>query len=170
MSQLHVDAHVLEGFEGLVSEQWLIAIVRVTLASEHTGDEDGISVVIADDAVVRDLNRRHRGLDENTDVLSFSFAHQGEYYGERKPDVGSGGESDFVLPPGQISSLGEVIISYPMAQRQAEQSGHSVQRELAFLLTHGVLHLLGHDHEEPDEEAAMTRAQDRVLAQVWDEE
>ena len=61
-----------------------------------------VSVVIADDEVVRELNRQHRGLDENTDVLSFSFTHEGEYYGEEERDK-SETDIDFVLPPSETT-------------------------------------------------------------------
>ena len=126
-----------------------------------------VSVVIADDQVVRELNRQHRGLDENTDVLSFSFTHEGEYYGEedrsaRETDI------DFVLPrtENDDASLGEIIISYPQTCRQAERDGHPVDRELTVLLVHGVLHLLGYDHEEPDDEAVMKAATARAMQQL----
>ena len=137
------------------------------LESESCDPHTHVSVVIADDQVVRELNRRHRGLDENTDVLSFSFTHEGEYYGEedrsaRETDI------DFVLPPTESNdaSLGEIIISYPQTRRQAERDGHPVDRELTVLLVHGVLHLLGYDHEEPDDEAVMKAATARAMQQL----
>ena len=162
MTAYGVSISVLEEFEGDVSEQWLRRVVEEALAAGSAAPESQASVLIADDGLVRDLNARHRGLDENTDVLSFSFAHPGEYYG----DGGAGFEppQDFVLPPGQDHSLGDVIISYPQARRQAAQSGHTVDEELAVLLVHGILHLLGHDHGEPEEEAAMKRIESQVLA------
>ncbi len=166
VSTLDVSVQIQEGFDHLVSEQWLRRIAQDALAVGPAGTEDGASVVIADDEVVRDLNRRHRGLDENTDVLSFSFAHGGGYHGDRPPWPEPNEEIDFVLPPGQHACLGEVIISYPQAERQATCSGHSIEMELAILLVHGVLHLLGYGHEDPEEEAVMKRAEARVLAQV----
>lgn len=166
MCPFDVSVHVLEGFESLVSAEWLKQVAEQALAVEAPGPGARLNVVIADDAVVRDLNKRHRGLDENTDVLSFSFIHRGEYLGEHEPRSHRDEETDFVLPPGEEKSLGEVIISYPQALRQAEQSGHPIAEELALLLTHGVLHLLGHDHEEPKEEAAMKRTESEVLARV----
>ena len=169
MSPFDVSVQVLEEFDGLVSAQWLRRIAEITLAVGASRPEDTLSVIVADYDVVRGLNKQHRGLDENTDVLSFSFSHQGEYYGERELRSEDSEEIDFALPPGQEPSLGEVIISYPQAQRQADQSGHSVERELAVLLTHGVLHLLGHDHEGLKEEEAMKRIEAQVLGQVLGE-
>ena len=137
------------------------------MESESCDPNTHVSVVIADDEVVRELNREHRGLDEDTDVLSFSFTHEGEYYGEEEravpePDIA------FVLPPSENddTALGEIIISYPQTCRQAEQAGHAVGQELTVLLVHGVLHLLGYDHEEPDDEAVMKAATARAMRQM----
>ena len=79
-----------------------------------------------------------------------------------------GADFDFVLPPGENEdvSLGEIIISYPQTCRQAEQAGHPVGQELTVLLVHGVLHLLGYDHEEPDDEAVMKAATARAMGQM----
>ena len=164
MSAIDVSVRVLERFEGLVSVQRLSRIAQHALSVGSAENEASVSVVIAGDDLVRDLNKRYRGLDEITDVLSFSFTRQGEYYGESEPRPQVAEESTFVLPPGEEDSLGEVIISFPQAQLQADESGHSVDEELALLLAHGVLHLLGHDHAEPEEEAVMRRLEDQVLA------
>jgi len=166
MSSLAVSVRVLEQFDGLVSVRWLRRIAEDTLSVASDWNESRLSVVIADDDVLKDLNKRYRGLDEITDVLSFSFTHHGAYYGEGDRWPRGGEESIFVLPPGEEDSLGEVIISYPEAQRQADQSGHSVEEKVALLLAHGVLHLLGHDHVEPEEEAVMRRLEDKVLAEL----
>lgn len=166
MSPFDVRVQVFDEFDGGVSGDWLRQIAEATLALESRDPEASLSVVIANDQVVRGLNRRHRGLDENTDVLAFSFTHQGEYYGRRGPSPPPTDEEEFALPPGEQNSLGEVIVSYPQAQRQAALSGRPMDVELAVLLAHGVLHLLGHDHQGPGEEAAMRRIEDRVLARV----
>ena len=182
-SQGRISIHVFEEYEGLLSEEWLRHVAGCTLAlatgspatrllgtpapdSEGPRVDSGVEVVVADDATVRDLNRRHRGLDENTDVLSFSFDRHGQYYGEERPPQERHDGTDFVLPPGNLPGLGEVIISYPQAVRQAKKSGHSANRELALLLAHGILHLLGYDHESPEEEAAMKAQEASVFAQV----
>ena len=167
-----VTIYIFDEFEGLVSENWLRSVAEFTLAldSEGSNKRNGLGVVLADDGTVRDLNRRHRGLDETTDVLAFSFHHQGEYHGdEEAPSQWSQGV-DFVTPPGEGAGLGEVVISYPRAARQAEASGYTVRQEVAHLLAHGVLHLLGYDHVERGEEAAMKAKEARVLAQVLADE
>ena len=156
----------------LVEADWLRRAAESALTQrgglpEKATDSLALSVVVADDETVRDLNRRHRGLDEVTDVLAFSFHHEGEYYGEGRADLQV---DDFVLPPEGASGLGEVVISYPQASRQAESSGHSQERELAALLIHGVLHLLGHDHTDRSDEAVMRERERSALAQVLSSE
>jgi probable rRNA maturation factor len=169
MTAFEVSVHVFPEFEGLVSSPWLRGVAERALSLESQEAGSRLSVVLAAAGAVRELNRQHRGLDESTDVLSFSFTHHGEYYGEAPRDAEPAGGLEFVLPPGQSEPLGEVVISYPTARVQADGAGHSIEKELELLLTHGVLHLLGHDHEEPGEEAAMSRAQQRVLAQALPE-
>ena len=167
MRDFRIDVQVFDEFKNVVSEGHVLEAVSAVLESESCDPHTQVSVVIADDDVVRELNLQHRGLDENTDVLSFSFTHEGEYYGEedrsaRETDI------DFVLPPTESNdaSLGEIIISYPQTRRQAERDGHPVDRELTVLLVHGVLHLLRYDHEEPDDEAVMKAATARAMQQL----
>ena len=145
---------VFEEFEDAVRGSWL---ERVCLAAlEQEGVRESVSLVIADDETVRELNAEYRGLDKTTDVLSFAFDNQGEYYGEGDGPSEWSADEDFALPPGESAGLGEVVVSYPQAVRQARDAGHSVERELARLITHGILHLMGHDHMDDDEEAVMT--------------
>ena len=70
--------------------------------------------------------------------------------------------------PDSAADLGEVVISYPQAVRQAREAGHPVKRELATLLAHGLLHLLGYDHEDPEDEAEMTARQEALMAEAPD--
>lgn len=116
----------------------------------------GMEVSITNDAEVQDLNRRYRGLDEPTDVLSFPFTKQAApapFYGEQMPAPLP--QDEFVLPQGAGGSLGELVIAFPYARRQAERAGHPVRDEVALLVVHGILHLLGYDHAEPEEERVM---------------
>ena len=155
---------IFDEFEDVVSENHVLEAVSAAMESESCEPHTHVSVVIADDEVVRELNREHRGLDENTDVLSFSFTHEGQYYGEEERGAHEN-DVDFVLPPGEDEgvALGEIIISYPQTCRQAEQAGHPVALELSALLVHGILHLLGYDHEEPDDEIVMKEAASRAM-------
>lgn len=112
------------------------------------GEALGLSIVIAGEETMRALNARYLGEDAPTDVLAFPL-------GEGEP---------FPRPRGQPRPLGEVIISLPMAQRQAQEQGHSLEAELARLLVHGLLHLLGYDHAQPEEERIMTGREQELLA------
>ena len=110
-------------------------------------DEGELSVVLCDDAFIHPLNREWRGKDKPTDVLSFA-QREGE---EADPD-------DPVL--------GDVIISVETAARQAEERGHSLGHELRVLLVHGVLHLLGYDHEVDEEAEEMEALERDLLAEL----
>ena len=124
---------------------------------------------MADDETVKQLNSEYRGLDQTTDVLAFSFEHEGEYMGGDSPPSPPD-TLDFILPPREEEWLGEVIISYPQAARQAGQSGSDVGHELTALLVHGVLHLLGYDHVDPAEEAEMKALESLILDRVMSDE
>lgn len=119
---------------------------------EAVGEERAeLSVLLTDDARIRELNREHRGKDEATDVLSF-------------PQV----EDEFLLS-GAPRILGDVVISMETAARQAESIGHSLAAEVRRLLIHGVLHLLGHDHVHGGHQARKMKQEEarieRALAQ-----
>lgn len=108
--------------------------------------EAELTLVYTDDQSVRSLNREHRGEDRVTDVLAFPM-------GEANPDSG-------------LNYLGDVVISIPQAARQADDAGHALLGELALLTIHGVLHLVGYDHADPEAKATMWAAQDRALREL----
>jgi probable rRNA maturation factor len=141
---------VEEGFRGVVDAGWVKKIARQALKAEGVASPYEVSLVFTDSETVKQLNRDYRGVDKPTDVLAFYMLPQKQ------------ADSSFALPPDGITRLGEVIISYPQAAEQAKEQGHSPQSELALLVIHGILHLLGYDHEEP-EEASMMRAREREL-------
>lgn len=144
-----IEVQVARPFRSALRALWLRRVARHVLVAEGA-DPTELGVVITDDATVRELNRRYLDVDEPTDVLSFG--------------LGEKDDAPFALPPGEAPSLGEVIISYPTAVRQAEEQGHSVEAEVAHLLVHGVLHLLDYDHMEAEEERVMRRREDEILA------
>lgn len=140
-----------------VEEAWLERLTEDTLLAAEgpcAGVEIGLS--ITDDDTVRNLNRDYRGVDESTDVLSFALT-EGDY-----------GNDDpvFVMPPDGLHHLGEVVISYPRAVQQAVEHRRHSEDELAWLVVHGVLHLLGYDHDEPKRERQMRAMEKKVLSQV----
>ena len=110
-----------------------------------------IGIVVTDDSTIRRLNRFYRGIAKTTDVLSFALTE----------DV-----ADFITPHDGVSRLGEVIISYPRAVAQAEERSHSVEREIAWLLVHGILHLLGYDHQDDATEARMRQREEALLKEI----
>ena len=155
---------VFDEFEDDVCGLWLERVCLTVLEQECVAES--VSLVIADDETVRALNSDYRGLDKTTDVLSFAFDNEGEYYGESDAPSDWSLAHDFVLPPGESAGLGEVIVSYPQAVRQAEEAGHPVRRELARLITHGILHLMGHDHMNDDDERVMSARERRVMERL----
>ena len=164
-SRHSVDVHVFEQFENAVSVSHVNSIARRALELEDLPQPCSLSVVIADDATVRELNATYRGIDEVTDVLSFAFGSEGEYYGEDEPVFRRGDESDFVTPDFDGSELGEVIVSYPETLRQANREGRPAVDELAHLVAHGVLHLLGYDHMNDEDEAVMRTKEVLILGE-----
>ena len=131
-----------------------------------------LSLLVTNDETVRRLNRDFRGLDEVTDVLSFSTVHSGPWEGAGGfPEATSHQETQenvdpFVYPPEESLPLGEIIISLPQAQRQATAAKKHLDQELALLIVHGVLHLAGHDHMEPQETGEMQAKEKSALKSI----
>jgi len=146
-----IEISVEEDFRGAVDGGWVKRIVRQILKAEGVALPYEVSLVFTNSETVRQLNRDYRGVDESTDVLAFSMLPQ------------KGAAFSFALPPDGINRLGEVIISYPQAVVQAKEQGHSHERELALLVIHGILHLLGYDHEESEEESKMRERERELL-------
>ena len=151
---LLVEWEVDEALEGVVNRPFLEAVLAEATAGRGPSGPLAVGLIITDDDGIRELNRRHRGIDSPTDVLSFPLQ---EYENPEVPRV------LFPQPPGEPLSLGDVVISYPRAVEQAQEYGHSLDRELAFLLVHGILHLLGYDHEDPAQARQMRQEEERVL-------
>ena len=147
------------------TEDWLMGIAKAALDVALEGTEPAqMSLLITGDETVRSLNAQFRGLDEVTDVLSFSADHPGLWEGAAEPPEETTVGFDFVVPPGEPAPLGEVIVSYPQAKRQAKERGAPLEHELALLVVHGVLHLTGHDHLDPEETALMQSKERTALA------
>ena len=122
------------------------------LAEEEIEDDAEVSVTVVDNAEIRELNREHRDKDSVTDVLSFPMGEDGVF--DINPDTGR-------------IMLGDIVISAPKAKEQAQEYGHSLMRELFFLATHSMFHLLGYDHEvSAEEEKIMFEKQGRVLEKL----
>lgn len=117
--------------------------------------ETEVDLTFVDDVTIQELNRTYRGLDAPTDVLSFSQTETTEE------------EPEFVdLAGAQV--LGDIVVSLETGLRQSREYGHSLTREIAFLTSHGLLHLLGYDHQTEADEERMLAKQNEILNQ-WDE-
>lgn len=110
-------------------------------AAADNGSE--ATILLSGDEQLHELNLKYLGIDAPTDVLSFP--------------------ADFVDPDTNVNYLGDILISYPRAQAQAAGGGHLVEQELSLLVVHGMLHLLGYDHAEPEEKEKMWAVQANVL-------
>jgi probable rRNA maturation factor len=151
---VEINILVDEAGEAGIEPGWLDAVAKRVLEAEGAGARTEVSIVVTGQEMVRQLNRDYRGRDEPTDVLSFSAR-------EQAADAPS-----FILAPDGLSHLGEVIISHPQAALQAGEHGHSLERELSILLIHGLLHLLGYDHEEGDDERRMKAREKELLGLI----
>ena len=149
MSEHAILISIVEPSASSVTQAWLESVARRVLEAEGVGTVE-LSVTVTDDETVRSLNREYAGEDAVTDVLSFS-QREGE---------------EFAAPPGRIPPLGEVIIAYPQAARQAREHGESPEAEVTRLLIHGILHLLGYDHAQPEEERRMRTREEELAGGV----
>ena len=148
---------------------WLEGVVQAGLLATGIDGDAEASLLITGDETVRALNAEYRGLDETTDVLSFSADHPGHWEGDGDgpPESRFRGndekQEEFVLPPGAPRPLGEIIVSWPQARRQAVEHGVSPERELAHLVVHGALHLVGYDHLGPEDTPRMQALEREAL-------
>ncbi|MGB9813263.1 MAG: rRNA maturation RNase YbeY [Thermovenabulum sp.] len=132
------------------TEEMIKKVVEKALEM-HGEDKVEVSIVLVDNEYIRELNKHYRGKDEPTDVLSFAMRE---------------GECDFDDEIEEIEEeelLGDIIISCEKAKSQAEEYGHSFNREIGYLAVHGILHLLGYDHETEAERKEMRQKEEEVL-------
>jgi probable rRNA maturation factor len=129
--------------------------VETSFQTEDFKIPSEVSILLADNEEIREINKEHRNIDKPTDVLSFPMVDM------TNGEINSN-EGDYDLDE-NLLLLGDVVISLEMAKSQAQVYGHSFERELAFLVTHGVFHLLGYDHESEDDEKRMMEKQEAVL-------
>ena len=149
---LEIYVKIGHAYDSDVDEEWLRQVVAKTLAVQGVNSAAELGLVITDDETIRQLNKRYRDQDEATDVLSFALLERSE--------------PPFIDPPDGVLHLGEVIVSHPQASIQAEEHRHSLKQELALLVVHGVLHLLGHDDEDTKGRLKMRAEEKRVLGEL----
>jgi probable rRNA maturation factor len=149
---VEVNIYYDTGFENAFPEEWLRRAAETVLEAENQPDAE-LGIVITGQEKIHELNRRYLERDRPTDVLAFALK-------------GTPSEMPFPAPDDDVDHLGEVVISVEQAAIQAKQHRHSVAREVAILLVHGVLHLIGYDHGEPDEERVMKEKARAILKQI----
>lgn len=146
---------------GQVDEAAIRHLVATALAAQGIEQPAEVGITITDDATIQEMNRQYRGVDAPTDVLAFPLLEPWEIRPQgARPPAGP----RFVAPPDGILHLGDVVVSLPRAREQAAEFGHSLERELSYLIIHGILHLLGYDHQEPDEQREMREREEAILA------
>ncbi len=144
------------------ADELLQEVITAVLDSENCPYECEVDVLLTDNASIREINREERQIDAPTDVLSFPLV------AFEKPSDFDRLEEDLSLfhPESGELMLGDMVISVDKVFSQAEEYGHSVRRELAFLAAHSTFHLLGYDHETDEERLVMEEKQEALLQEL----
>lgn len=127
-------------------EQQFLKIIETALGYLHIEDDVELSCLLIDDQRIHEINKQYRNIDRSTDVISFALEDSEDYRIEGMP-----------------RSLGDIFISVEHAKMQAKEYEHSLHREMCFLFTHGLLHLLGYDHMNENDEKEMFALQKEIL-------
>ena len=157
---MEISVLIDEGLEKHPEASWFKDIAERVLADAYQSPQHNseMGLVITGQERVRELNRVYRKIDEPTDVLAFCMQPAAA---EAGPDL-----LPFAMPPDGVRHLGEVIICYPQAVKQAEEGKHSIKREMAILIIHGVLHLLGYEHDTTKLERRMKEREAEILSHI----
>ena len=147
---------------GFDPEEVAAAVINGVLDQEACPYEAEVELILTDPENIRTMNREHRNIDRETDVLSFPMIPF-----EKPADYSVIDEKDeyFDLDTDELL-LGDVMISVDRVYSQAQEYGHSIEREFSFLFAHSMLHLLGYDHMTPEEAAVMEAKQEEVLQRL----
>lgn len=136
----------IEGYEELTNEEKLKEYIEKIVNDEYEPEKPVyISLYITDNESIQVINREYRGKDSPTDVISFAY-HETEGF-----DVGP------------YDTLGDIVISLERVEEQSKDYGHSLEREFFYVLTHGILHLLGYDHIEEEDKKEMRVREEEIL-------
>lgn len=149
INQYDIQIDVDPPFGADIDQIQLQQIAQHVLRAEGVQPPAEVTIWITDESELHTLNQTYRGVDHSTDVLSF---------GTEENDT-------FIVVPDQPRHIGDLAISYPHVVQQAKEYGHSRQRELCYLLTHGLLHLLGYDHEQLDDAQRMRSREEALLGE-----
>lgn len=144
-------------------EEIVEQVAEAVLDAEECPYETQVNVLLTDNEGIHEFNREHRGIDKETDVLSFpnvDFETEGDF------DIDEDREADYFDPDTGELILGDIIISVDKVMEQAESYGHSTKREFSFLVAHSMLHLCGYDHMEEEEAKVMEAKQEEILTSL----
>lgn len=133
-------------FQKFIDHSHLDTVVDVIFQEMKMSPTTELSVLITDNTEIRSMNKQYRGIDQPTDVLSFS--------------------NDYIDLETGRRYLGDIAISFPTVEKQAKNEGHSLSQELELLLVHGCLHLMGYDHDDQDSKQSMWEIQQRILIRL----
>ena len=151
--ELYIDFSATDRFDE--ADYYLKLVLRraifATLEYEKFPLPAGVSVTLCDNGHIHALNKQYRGVDRPTDVLSFPLYEDGDF-----SDAELLGEAE----------LGDIVLSLERAKEQAEEYGHSFEREVAFLCVHSMLHLLGYDHETSEEDEIEMRSKQTEIMKI----
>lgn len=143
MSRIEIFKQVDEEIDELET----VEKVLISAIEKENLDDVTFNLIIVDNEYIHELNKSYRGIDRETDVITFALED----------------EKSLILPEEVERNLGDIYISIERARSQAKEYGHSLTRELCFLAVHGFYHLLGYDHMKPEEEKIMFAKQEEVL-------
>ena len=145
---MEIDFALVNEVEGIDDDdqQIYLEIIKETVNQLEIDEDLELSCILVDDQKIHEINKEYRNIDRSTDVISFALEDNEQYYVSGMP-----------------RSLGDIFISIDHAKMQAEEYGHSLKREMCFLFTHGLLHLLGFDHMEAEDEKEMIAMQKAIL-------
>jgi probable rRNA maturation factor len=153
----------------------LDSAVTHTLQAAHITQPVMLTLMITDDAGIREMNKQYREQDKATDVLSFPLlehpiveAPEDQLWPPQIDEDGNPVESNttFITPPGMTTNLGDIVISWPTILQQAQTAGHDSRIELLYLFSHGILHLIGYDDQTEAGYQAMVAIQQLVLQKM----
>lgn len=148
---MEINVLIDKEFKRKITAIWLKKVARQVLIAENVKPNVEIGLIITGQNTIRELNRIYLEEDAPTDVLSFPLMES---------DLDRVG---FVTPPDNILRLGDIIISYPQAKQQAKEHSHTVNKEIAVLIVHGMLHLLGYDHDTPVHKRSMHKREAEII-------
>ncbi|MCR5355574.1 MAG: rRNA maturation RNase YbeY [Lachnospiraceae bacterium] len=134
-------------------------VIDMAIDMEEFPFESEVDITLTDDAAIQEINKEFRQLDKSTDVLSFpliEYKSAGDFSDLENQD-------DIFNPETGEAMLGDIVISVEHVLKQAEEYGHSIKREYAFLIAHSMLHLMGYDHMTPPEAKIMEEKQENIL-------